>query len=130
MNPRVLLVDDHDDARTTLVERLRRDDGLELVGAAASVEEAALLLSAARPDIVLLDIHGHDGHGLDACRALRQLSDAPVVVFTSFLTGELWSAASAAGAADYILKHIDTDRLSREIVRLAERHGRRTPAPS
>ena len=126
MRVRVLLVDDHDDARTTLAQRLRRDRRLELIGAAAGLEEAADLLPGACPDIVLLDIHGHAGRGVDACRRLRQLTDAPVVIFTSFMTPELWTAAQAAGAADYLLKHIDTDRLSREVLRLARRHRRGT----
>ena len=124
MKVRLLLVDDHDDARTTLVQRLRRDARLQLVGAASTLEEAARLLPDARPDIVLLDIHGHDGRGVEACRALRQLTDAPVVVFTSYVTPALWRAAKEAGAADYLFKHVDTDRLSKAIVRLAERLGR------
>ena len=128
MSVRVVLVDGHDDARTTLAQRLRRDACLELVGAAASVEEARGLLSGAHPDIVLLNIHGPEGSGLDACRALRALTDAPVVAFTSFMTPELWAAAREAGAADYLLKHIDTDRLSRELGRLALRHSHGTPA--
>ncbi len=122
MSVRVLLVDDHDDTRTTLARRLRRDRHLGLIDAAASVNEAANLLARARPDIVLLDIHGHDGRGVDACRALRQLTDAPVIAFISFMTPDLWAAVRKAGATDYLLKHVDTERLSREIVRLAERH--------
>ncbi len=122
MSVRVLLVDDHDDARTTLARRLRRDRHLDLIDVAASVNEAADLLARARPDIVLLDIHGHDGRGVDACRALRQLTDAPVIAFISFMTPDLWAAVRKAGATDYLLKQVDTERLSREIVRLAERH--------
>ena len=127
MRVRVLLVDDHDDARTTLAQRLRRDRRLELLGTASELEEAARILLHARADIVLLDIHRSDGRGMDACWALPTLTDAPVVVFTSFMTPDLWAAAREAGAADYILKHIDTDRLSREILRLARRHPCGTP---
>ncbi len=121
------LVDAHDDARTSLARRLSRDPRLELVGTASSVEEAASILLHTRPDIVLLGIHPSDGRGVDACRALKELSEAPVVVFTSFVTPDLWEAFREAGAADYLLKHIDTDRLSREILRLARRHRRGTP---
>ena len=122
MNIRVLLIDRHDDARTTLARRLRRDPRLELAGEASSVEEAEAILPGARPDIVLLDIYGHGGRGVEACRALCRLTEAPVVVFTSFMTPDLWDAVKEAGAADYLLKHVDTDRLSREVIRLAERH--------
>lgn len=122
MNVRVLLVDDHDSTRSTLERRLRQDSQLELVGTACSVEDAKALLPSRRPDIVLLDIAGHDGHGVDACRALRQLTDIPVIVVASFMTPELWSAVHRAGATDYLLRYVDTERLSREIVRLAGLH--------
>ncbi len=119
---RVLLVDDNEEARGALAKRLRRCPQLELVGIAAGPEEAACLLPAALPDIVLLDLHGHDGRGTAACRKLQELTDAPVVVLAAFMTPELWAPARDAGAADYLLKHIDTNRLERELRRLAERH--------
>ncbi len=124
MSVRVLLVDDHDDARTTLARRLRRDRRLELIGAASSLKDAVDLLPEAHPDIVLLDMHCLAGRGVDACRTLRELTEAPLVAFASFMTPELWSAAREAGAVDYLLKHIDTERISSELVRLAERHRR------
>jgi len=64
----------------------------------------------------------------EVSRALRGVTDAPVVIFTSYLTDELWRAAKEAGAADYLLKHIDTDSLCREVVRLAKEH-RAGPRP-
>src|SRR3989304_8446483 len=128
MNARVLVISDHDDVRTSLEQRLRRDCRLELVGAAAHLEEAAELLRKSPADVVLLDIHGHDGHGLEVGRALHALTDAPVVLFTSFMTPELWAAGREAGAAGVLLKHIDTDRLGFEILRVAEQHrGQRQP---
>ena len=130
MKVRVLLVDDRDDARSTLAERLRRGSRLELVGAASDIGEAADLLAAAQPDIVLLDLHHGDGEGIELCRGLRCLTEAPVVALTSFMTPQLWEEAKAAGAADYLLKHVDTDRLSCDMVRLAARHrGETATAP-
>ncbi len=123
MKVRVLLVDDHHEARVTLEGRLLRAPTLDLVGTAASVEEAATILRDACADIVLIDTQRQDGSGNDVCRRLQQLTDAPLVAFTSFMTPELWAATKEAGAADYLLKHIDTGRLSREILRLAQRHA-------
>ena len=119
---RVLLIDDQTDVHSALAQRLRRDHRLEVVGTASSVVEAADLLADARPDIVLLDIHGRRQHGVDACKALGQLTDAQVIVFAAYMTPELWAAVHEAGAADYLLKHVDTDQLSRQIVRLVRRH--------
>ena len=121
MKVRVLLVDGRDDARNTLAERLRRGSRLELVGAAADLGEAAQLLAAAQPDIVLLDFHHGDEQGIDLCRGLRSLTEAPVVALTSFMTPQLWEEAKAAGVTDYLLKHVDSDRLSCDVIRLAAR---------
>lgn len=123
---RVLLIDDHSDARDSLVRRLSRDARIELVGTASNVEEARDILAHGRPEIVLVDIHRSAGDGVAVCRALKELTEAPVVAFTSFVTPDLWSEAQQAGVVDYLLKHVDTDRLGREILRLAERHGRGT----
>ena len=119
---RALLVDDHAEARAALAERLGRHHGLELIAVASSLREAQEVLPESDPDIVLIDIHGHSGGGVEGCRLLRSLTDAPVVVFTSYMTYDLWTAAREAGAADYLLKDIDTERLSRRIIRLAEAH--------
>lgn len=123
MKIRVLLIDDHEDARTALAGRLRRDARLNLIGSAGSLEEAAALISDGRPDVVLLDTHRRDGSGIEACRKLRERTDAPVVALASFMTPQLWRAFQKAGATDYLLKHIDTQRLGRSIVQFADSHG-------
>lgn len=70
---------------------------------------------------MLLDVQDREGRGADACRAAREMTDAPLVAFTSFMTPELWSDVRKAGAIDYLLKHVDTERLAGELVRLAKR---------
>jgi DNA-binding response OmpR family regulator len=94
-----------------------------LLATASCVDEAAGILLHNQPDIVLLDVHQGDRSGVDACRAIRALTAAPIVAFSSFLTPELWSAVKEAGAADSLLKNIDIDRLGREIRRLAKMHA-------
>jgi DNA-binding NarL/FixJ family response regulator len=118
----VLLIDDHDDARRSLSQRLQRSKTVQLIGAVANVEEARAVLANQRVDVILLDLHRHDSQGIELGRALRELTDAPMVALTSFMTPELWTKARAAGFVDYLLKHVDTQRLSREIARLAQRH--------
>ena len=121
---RVLVIDDHVEARDSLVRLLSRDDGLDIVGTASTVDDAARLLPGVCPEIVLLDIRHSDGDRVAACRALKQLTEAPVVAFMSYVTADLWSEAREAGVVDYLLKHVDSHRLGREIRRLAERHSR------
>jgi|FLYL01.1.fsa_nt_gi DNA-binding NarL/FixJ family response regulator len=121
MAVRVLLVDEHRNVRESLAQRLRRSDQIELVGAVGTLDEAASLLETTEPPkLVLLDIHSADGRWVEACRAFRHATGARVVALTSFLTADLWRHMREAGVDDYLLKHIDTQQLGREIVRLAE----------
>lgn len=122
---RILIVDDEPLAR----ERLRRivevRDDLKLVGEAASVAEAARLLDAHRPDIVLLDIALADGTSFDLQGSLQTQETAVV-----FVTAYAHHAARAfdCAAVDYVTKPINRARvdmaLDRARDRLAERDAR------
>jgi DNA-binding NarL/FixJ family response regulator len=128
MSVRVVLLDDHEDGRTVLARRLERAAGIDVLGAVPDLEAAATLIDDGDPDLVLLALHQQDGDWPNTCRRLATLSAAPVVVLASFMTPELWSDAKRAGAAEYLLRHIDSAHLGREIVRLARRHQGGVPA--
>jgi len=119
----VLLVDEHDDARTTLARRLEKDVRLNLTGVVAAPEDAVHLLRVARPDAVLLDVHGLNSRGPLACMRLRRLTTAPLIVLVSFMTPELQEAVRGAGAADYVLKNVGSDLLTAAIIRIAGRYS-------
>ena len=122
MIARVLLLGDHDGVRTSLAQRLSRSHQVELVGAASGIDEAAAVLGRVCPDVVLLDIRQQNGLWVDWCARLPELTNAPLVALTSFVTPELSQAIERAGVKDYLFKHVDTERLGREIARLAERY--------
>lgn len=117
----VLLVDERDDARATLARRLQKDVRLSLAGVVATPEDAVDLLRVAPPDAVLLDVHGLNSSGPLACMRLRRLTTAPLIVLASFMTPELLEAVRGAGAADYVLKDVDSNRLTTAIIRIAAR---------
>lgn len=123
MNVRVLLVDVEDEARAGLAQRLRRIEGVELVGAARDTPEAARLLEAKEVDVVLVDVHHADGSEVVLCQELRALVSSPLVALASFMTPERWKPLERAGVNDCLLKHVDTDRLGRELVQVRERYG-------
>ncbi len=60
--PTVFLVDDHAMFRSGV--RAELGGGVELVGEAGTVAEAIAGIRAARPSVVLLDVHMPDGGGL------------------------------------------------------------------
>lgn len=67
MNVRVLHCDDSDAFRVLVREMLLDEDGIEIVGEAATGEEAIALARALEPDVLLLDLRGGDlSEGLPA----------------------------------------------------------------
>ena len=71
-NPtRVLIVDDHAIFRAGLKAELEK--GVEVVGEAAGVTEAVLLIGKLKPDVILLDVHMPDGGGVGVIRRTTEL---------------------------------------------------------
>ncbi len=122
MNVRVLLVDGHEEARQSLVRRLERDGRVAVAAQVSTVAEAGAVVRDTPCDLTLMNIQSHNGGAISLCRELRELTDIPLVVLTSFMTDEHWHALRKAGAADYLLKHADSQLLCNAIVRLADRY--------
>ena len=110
---RVLLVDDHAVVREGLRAFLALQEGIEVVGEAGNGEEAVQLASRLAPDVVLLDLVMPAGDGLSALHRLRVTApDARVLVLTSYADDSQIFAATAAGAAGYLLKDVDPGGLA------------------
>ena len=125
---RVMLVDDHAVVRSGLAAFLLAYDNLELVGEAASGEEAVRLSQQLRPDVVLMDLVMPGMDGGTATRAIRErCPQIQVIALTSFKERELVQGALEAGAIGYLLKNVTADELA-DAIRKAHA-GRPTLAP-
>ncbi|MGC9468015.1 MAG: response regulator [Anaerolineae bacterium] len=125
---RVLIVDDHAMLRRGLKFFLRGFDDLELVGEAASAEEAIRLCAEIEPDVVLMDMVLPGIDGAEATRMIRsRLPAVQVIALTSFQEEDLVERALQAGAIGYLLKNVEADDLAAAI--RAAHHGRSTLAP-
>ena len=105
MSVRVLIVDDHAVVRTGLRLLLEKQDDMDAVGEAGSVEEAIAEARALKPDLVLLDLTMPGTPGLDAMPAL--LGDDPevkVLILSMEDDPRYVREAFAAGARGYLLK--------------------------
>ena len=69
MSVRVLIVDDHAVVRTGLRLLLEKQDDMDAVGEAGTVEEAIAEARALKPDLVLLDLTFPGTPGLEAMPA-------------------------------------------------------------
>ncbi|CAG7625361.1 response regulator [Actinacidiphila bryophytorum] len=101
----VAIVDDEALVRAALRSILESSGDIRVV-ADCDGHQALAAVSAARPDLVLLDavMPGPDD-GLSVLRALRALQDPPAVaMLTAFDTSAHLRAAMAAGASGFLLK--------------------------
>src|SRR5271155_5815285 len=66
----VFLVDDHEVVRRGLIEVLKTDPELDVVGEAGSIAEALARIPGGCPDVAVLDVRLPDGNGIELCRDL------------------------------------------------------------
>lgn len=116
---RVLLVDDHNMVRIGLSAYLSTLADIQVVGEAATGEEAVRLAAGLDPDVVLMDLIMPGMDGVEATRRVKQINPrTQVVVVTSYHEDEHIFPAIRAGALSYVLKDIDPDDLA-DAIRLA-----------
>ena len=115
LRPTALIAEDEALMRARLRETLAEVwPSLEIVAEAADGEAALAEFEARRPDIAFLDIRMPGKTGLDVAAALG--SRCHIVFITAFDQYAL--AAFDAGAADYLLKPVERDRLALTVERV------------
>jgi two-component system, chemotaxis family, protein-glutamate methylesterase/glutaminase len=77
---RVLVVEDSPTARDFLVQILRSDPAIEVVGTAETGEEALEAVERTRPDIITMDVHMPRMNGFDATRRIMETHPTPIVM--------------------------------------------------
>ncbi|MGE3842553.1 MAG: response regulator transcription factor, partial [Vicinamibacterales bacterium] len=110
---RILITEDHRIVREGLSLLLSREEGMEVIDAVATGEEAVASFKRQPADVVLMDLQLPGMPGVDAIRAIRQLDpSARIVVLTMYDGDVVIYRALDAGATTYLLK----DSLSEELV--------------
>ncbi|MGY1639962.1 response regulator [Geodermatophilus sp. SYSU D00703] len=107
---RVVVADDHPPARAVVREALEEQAFL-VVAEAATAEAAVEAALQHRPDVCLLDVDMPGSGILAAGDIARALPDTAVVMLTVSRDDQDLFAALRAGAAGYLLKDTDPDRL-------------------
>jgi two-component system, NarL family, response regulator DevR len=112
----VLLVDDHEVVRMGLRFVLEDAPGVQLVGEAASADEAIVQCRRLQPDVVIMDIKMPGKSGVEACREIVQMwPQINVVMLSSFVDDNLIAQVIQAGAVGYVLKDVGTGELLRAL---------------
>lgn len=112
---RVMLVDDHALVRSAVRQAIDAPD-VELVGEAASAEDAFALALAVRPDVMLLDI---DLPGMNGIQMLEELAprlpETKIVMLTVSDSERDMIEALGRGAAGYLTKDLHPEALLRAL---------------
>ena len=117
----VMLVDDHAIVRGGVAAYLSAQKDIEVVGEAASGEEAVELAAQLAPDVILLDLLMPHMDGVEATWRVRRVSPrSQVIVLTSYHEDTHIFPAIKAGALSYLLKDIEPQELA-EAIRSAAR---------
>ena len=113
----ILVLEDNEDNRRLIVKRLSRLG--HQVDEAATVAAARSALENSCPDVLLLDIHLHDGDGLEALSQWRgTLNLPPVIVCSAMAYPEDRVRAEKAGCVGYLTKPINLRTLVQDIEEL------------
>src|SRR4051812_13444025 len=118
--PHLLIVDDDPEALEWLTE-LAKGEGFT-VAAADSLRAARIHMSRLQPDVLLTVLQLPDGQGTELVNDIEKDAPTELVLITGHATVESAVAALRAGAADYLVKPVDVERL-RAILRRVPRTG-------
>lgn len=117
--PRVLIVDDHELFRAGVRAELETE--VEIVGDAATVEEAVAAARDSAPDVIVLDVHMPDGGGVEVIRRLGL--QEPAIRFLALSVSDAVEdviAVIRAGARGYVTKTISAPDLADAVRRVHE----------
>lgn len=117
MDPlRVLIADDHPLFRKGMRVLVESLPDMEVVGEAATGEEAIALAASLAPDVIVMDLQMPGGSGLAATRAILAASPHIRILMVTFSEdNESVFTALRAGARGYVLKDAGEGAMGRAI---------------
>jgi DNA-binding NarL/FixJ family response regulator len=102
---RIIVVDDHGIVREGLMALLDKQDGMKVVGSAATGKSAIQAAERLKPDIIIMDLALPDLNGIDATeRILSMYPLTCIIALSASHTSEHVSRALRAGARGYVVK--------------------------
>lgn len=113
---RVVVADDHTLFREGVASLLERTQDVEMVGEAATGEQAVSVSLRLLPDVVLMDLQMPGMGGIEAIRRIAERQpEIGLIALTMFEDDESVFAAIRSGARGYVLKDADRGSLLRAV---------------
>jgi two-component system response regulator DesR len=129
MTVRIVIAEDQTMVRQALVALLQLEPDIDVVGEAASGDEALAMIRRHQPDVAVLDIEMPGPTGIEVARQLsRDGYPGKIVIVTTFDRPGYLRAAMAAGASGFLLKHSPAAELAAAIRKVAT--GQRVVDPA
>ncbi len=111
--PKILFADDEEDLRE-YIETILIDEGYQ-IRAARDGCEAVAMFSEFEPDLVILDVNMPLMNGTQACAVIRQISDVPIIMFTSAGDLDIVTGAITNGTTDFVVKSTGISELAERV---------------
>ncbi|MBC7005911.1 two-component system response regulator BtsR [Photobacterium sp. BZF1] len=113
---KALVIDDEKYAREELIDLLEENGSIEVIGECTNAIEALKKINALKPDVIFLDIQMPQITGIEMLSMLDPDTMPKVVFVTAY--DEYALKAFEDNAFDYLLKPVETCRLTKTIKRL------------
>ncbi len=111
--PKVFLVEDQPLTLAGIKMALSDLNRYDIVGEATNGVDAVTSVLLSRPDVVIMDVIMPGMDGIEASSRIKHhLPDTKIIMFTSFGTSEVVSAALAVGAEGYLLKNRSIEQIA------------------
>ena len=122
----VLIADDIAATREDIKRLLYFEEDIEVVGEAGDGEEAVILASELKPDVVLMDVNMPRVDGIEATERISvYVPQCAIIIISIQGEQEYLRRAMAAGARDYLVKPFSAQDLAKAIYRVSESQRKR-----
>jgi len=109
---RIVIADDHQLVRQSIVSLIEKAEDMEVVGEAADGHETLNLVQGKRPDVAMVDIAMPLLNGIETTRRIQMLSvDTRVVILSMHSDEDVVRQALRCGASGYLLKRSVVEEL-------------------
>ncbi|EIF12107.1 MULTISPECIES: response regulator transcription factor [Bacillus] len=108
---KVLIADDHLVVREGLKLLIETNDHYTVTGEAENGKTAVRLAEELKLDVILMDLYMPEMSGLEAIKQIKEHSDVPIIILTTYNEDHLMIEGIESGANSYLLKDTSSETL-------------------